>query len=395
MLSFNMLEYQERIRKTKQRMQAEGMDLLLVTDPANICYLTGYNAWSFYVHQMLVVMIDEEQPFWIGRGQDASAAKHTTWLDEDHIIPYEDDYVQSDVKHPMDFVAGVLQKKKQDNRVMGVEFDAYYFTAKNYIQLTAGLPNAIFKDATNLVNWVRIIKSEQEIEYIKKAAKIAEKAMRTGVDSIWEGVRQSDVAAAISHAQISGTEDFGGDYPSIVPLLPTGEKTSACHLTWTDDVLQNGDPVIIELAGCYKRYHSPLARTVVVGKPTDQMQYIANIVIEGINMALDAVKPGMTCEEVELVWRKAIEKSGIKKESRIGYSIGLNYPPDWGEHTASLRPSDHTILRPNMTFHMIPGIWLDHIGIEISESFRVTETGCEVLADFPRELFVRPNIRLA
>lgn len=395
MLSFHILEYEERIRKTKQRMQAEGIDLLLVTDPANICYLCGYNAWSFYVHQMLVVMMEEEQPFWIGRGQDASAAKHTTWLDEDHIIPYEDDYVQSDVKHPMDFVAGVLKKKKQDSRVIGVEMDAYYFTAKNYIQLTNGLPNATFKDATNLVNWVRIIKSEQEIEYIKKAAKIAEKAMQTAVDSICEGARQSDVVAAISHAQISGTEDFGGDYPSIVPLLPTGEKTSACHLTWTDDVFQNGDPVIIELAGCYKRYHSPLARTVVVGKPTEQMQYIGNVVIEGINMALEAVKPGMTCEEVEFVWRKAIEKSSIKKESRIGYSIGLNYPPDWGEHTASLRPSDQTILKPNMTFHMIPGIWLDNIGIEISESFRVTETGCEVLADFPRELFVRPNIRLA
>ncbi|WP_145453318.1 M24 family metallopeptidase, partial [Staphylococcus epidermidis] len=87
--------------------------------------------------------------------------------------------------------------------------------------------------------------------------------------------------------------------------------------------------------------HSPMARTVVVGKPTDQLQYIAAVVIEGLNAALDAIKPGMTCEEVEQVWRKSIEKSGIKKESRVGYSIGLNYPPDWGEHTASLRPSDY------------------------------------------------------
>jgi len=358
-------------------------------------YLTGYNAWSFYVHQILVVIIDEEQPVWIGRGQDASAAKHTSWLDDYHIIPYDDDYVQSTEKHPMDFVCDVLKGKKQDRRTIGIEMDTYYFTARNYVQLSSGLPNAIFKDGTNLVNWVRIVKSDQEIKYIKRAAKIAEKAMKAGVDSINEGIRQCDVVAAISHAQISGTEDYGGDYPSIVPLLPTGERTSACHLTWTDDTFKDGDPVIIELAGCYKRYHCPMARTVVVGKPTDQLQYIAGVVIEGLNDALEAVKPGMTCEEVELVWRKSIEKSGIKKESRLGYSIGLNYPPDWGEHTASLRPKDQTILKPNMTFHMIPGIWLDHVGIEISESFRVTETGCEVLADFPRELFIQPNIRLA
>lgn len=395
LLSFNKLEYKERLEKTKQRMVAEGLDVLLVTDPANMSYLTGYNAWSFYVHQLLVVIIDEEQPFWIGRGQDASAAKHTTWLDDTHIIPYDDDYVQSTVKHPMDFVCDSLKEKKQDNRTIGVEMDAYYFTARNYAQLTSGLPDVTFKDATNLVNWVRIIKSDQEIEYIKRAAKIAEKAMGAAVDSINEGVRQCDVVAAISHAQISGTEDFGGDYPSIVPLLPTGERTSACHLTWTDDVFNDGDPVIIELAGCYKRYHSPLARTVVVGKPTDQMQYIAAVVIEGLNAALEVARPGVTCEEIELAWRKSIEKSGIKKESRIGYSIGLNYPPDWGEHTASLRPSDYTILKPNMTFHLIPGIWLENIGIEISESFRVTEDGCEVLADFPRELLIQPNIRLA
>lgn len=395
MLAFSLSEYKERLKKTKKQMANKEIDILLVTDPANMNYLTGYDAWSFYVHQFLIVMIDEEQPFWVGRGQDASAAKHTTWLDEEHIIPYADDYVQSTVKHPMDVVCDFLKGKKRDKQTIGVELDAYYFTAQNYIRLTQGLPNAKFKDATNLVNWIRIIKSEQEIEYMKRAAKIAEKAMGVAVKTIHLGVRQCDVVAEIYQAQISGTEEFGGDYPAIVPLLPTGEKTSACHLTWTDEVFKEGDPVIIELAGCYKRYHSPLARTVMVGQPTEQVQDLANVIIEGINEALSAVRPGMTCEEVEMVWRKTINKSGFQKESRIGYSIGLNYPPDWGEHTASLRPGDRTILEPNMTFHMIPGIWLDNVGVEISESFLVTETGCEVLADFPRELFIQPNIRLA
>lgn len=395
MLTFSISEFAERLTKTRQRMSEAGVDMLLVTDPANMNYLTGYDAWSFYVHQLLIVMLDEEQPIWVGRGQDASAALKTTWLNEDHIIPYADHYVQSTVRHPMDFVCDLLKARKRDKQKIAVELDAYYFTAKSYLQLTQNLPEATFKDGTNMVNWVRIIKSEREIQFIKQAAKISEKAMQVAFDTINEGVRECDVVAEISHAQISGTEDFGGDYPSIVPLLPTGDKTSASHLTWTDDRFKHGDPVIIELAGCYKRYHAPLARTAVIGMPTENMRYVSDVVVEGINAALDAVKPGVTCEELEMVWRRVIEKSGIKKESRMGYSMGLNYPPDWGEHTASLRPGDRTVLEPNMTFHLIPGIWMDNMGVEISESFRVTENGCEILAEFPRELMVKPNIRLA
>lgn len=394
-MTFPVSEFKERLARTKERMGLAGVDVLLVSNPANMNYLTGYDAWSFYVHQLLVVTIDEEQPLWIGREQDASAAKLTTWLDQTNIIPYTDDYVQSTTKHPMDFVCDVLTMKKLAHRVIGVEMDAYYFTARNYAQLMNGLPNARFKDVTHLVNWVRIIKSDREIECIQRAAKIAEKAMGVAVDALHVGVRQCDVAAEISHAQISGTEEFGGDYPAIVPLLPTGQRSTACHLTWTDEALEQGDLVIIELAGCYKRYHCPLARTAVIGSPGEQVQYLANVVIEGIHAALDVIRPGITCEVVELAWRQVLEASGLKKQSRIGYSIGLNYPPDWGEHTASLRPGDRTVLQSNMTFHMIPGIWSDQASIEISESFRVTETGCEVLANYPRELFIQPNFRLA
>jgi ectoine hydrolase len=395
MVFFSISEYQDRLMKTKHRMAAKGIEVLLITDPANMNYLSGYDAWSFYVHQLLVVFIDEDQPYWIGRGQDASAAMHTTWLSKDHFYPYEDDYVQSTEKHPMEFVSDFLKVKKRDKHIIAAEFDAYYFTAKNYLKLREGLSDATFVDGTNLVNWVRIIKSEKEIEFIKKASKISEHAMQAAFDTIDVGVKQSDAVAAISHAQIRGTDDFGGDYPAIVPLLPTGEKTSACHLTWTDEPFYQGDPVIIELSGCYNRYHAPLARTIILGIPDEKSQYIADVVVEGINTTLDTIRPGMTCGEVELVWKKVIEKYGISKDSRLGYSMGLNYPPDWGEHTASLRAGDHTILQPNMTFHMIPGIWLDKMGIEISESFRVTENGCEVLTHFPRELLTKPNIRLA
>ncbi|MFT9849392.1 M24 family metallopeptidase [Aneurinibacillus sp. REN35] len=388
-MRFDVEEYQTRLKKTKQSMSEKGIDVLLLTDPANMNYLSGYDGWSFYVHQLLIVMIDEDQPIWVGRGMDANAAKVTAWIDEDRILAYSDDYVHSTVKHPMDFVAQIIAERGQDSSVIAVEMDAYYFTAQCYESLKKGLPTARFVDGTNMVNWVRLIKSEQEITYMKRAAKIVENAMRIGIESIEEGIRECDVVAKIYHAQISGTEQYGGDYPAIVPLLPAGEKTSTPHLTWTDQTYKRGEPVILELAGCYHRYHSPLARTVVIGEAPAKISELAKVVGEGINNALDVIKPGVTCEEIEQAWNKSIAKSGFTKDSRIGYSMGLNYPPDWGEHTASIRKGDRTILQPNMTFHMIPGIWLDDYGVEISESFRVTETGCEVLANFPRELFVK------
>ncbi|WP_085523466.1 M24 family metallopeptidase [Tuberibacillus sp. Marseille-P3662] len=389
MLPFAINEYQERINQVKDIMQKRGIEVLLITNPANMNYLSGYDAWSFYVHQMLVIILDEDQPLWLGRYQDANGAKATTWLYDDNIIPYPDYYVQSKTYHPMGFIASILSQIGQGNRHIGVEMENYYFSAKAYEMLKTNLPNATFKDASQLVNNVRLIKSDQEIEYIKRAAEIGGHAMQKGIQGIHAGVRENDVAATIYHALISGTDTYGGDYPAIVPLLPAGKKTSAPHLTWSEDPYQAGEAVIVELAGCYKRYHAPLARTVSIGKPSQAFSDLSLVLTEGLNKALEAVKPGVTCEEIERVWRESIAKHGIKKESRLGYSMGLSYPPDWGEHTASLRPGDQTVLQPNMTFHMIPGLWFDNQGIEISESFRVTEQGCEVFSNYPRELLIQ------
>lgn len=386
---FSVPEYKERLAKTKKSMEEKGIEVLLITNPGNMCYLTGYDAWSFYVHQMLIVALDEEEPIWVGRGIDRTAAQFTTWLKEENMIAYPDDHVQSATKHPMDYVCKVLEERNLDKKTIGMEFDTYYFTAKCYMRLSQGLPNAKIVDGYGIVNWVKIVKSDTEIEYMRRAGVIAAKAMQAGIDAIQAGVRQCDVVAEINYVSTKGTEEFGGDYPGHVPLLPSGEQTSACHMTWTDEPLVQGEPSIIEMAGAYRRYNVPMARTVSIGEPSDELRRLADVCIEGINEALDVVKAGVTAEEVEMAWRKSIEKKGFKKESRIGYSVGLNFPPSWGEETVSLRPGDKTVLKPNMTLHMIPGMWLDGIGMEISQSFIVTENGYEVLGDTPRELFVK------
>ncbi len=390
MALFDTEEYLARISKTKARMDEAGIEILVVADPANMNYLTGYDGWSFYVPQVVVVATAAAEPVWIGRGMDANGARHTTFLQPANIVGYPDHYVQSPVRHPMNFVAEEIKRRGWGDKTIGLEMDAYYFSARGYVELQKSLPDAKFADANLLVSWVRIVKSPQEIEYMQRAGKIVERVMQTAIDTVAPGVRECDAVAEIYRTQVKGTEAFGGDYPAIVPMMPTGEKTATPHLTWTDEPYDNEVAVNLELAACCHRYHSPLARTMYLGQnPPAKLKDTSEIVVEGLNTALDAVKPGVRCEEIELAWRSVIARAGLAKESRIGYSMGLNYPPDWGEHTASLRPGDQTILAPNMTFHMILGMWMDDWGFECSESFRVTEGGCETFADFPRKLFIK------
>ena len=385
---FPQSEYERRVERTKERLHERDLDAIVVSDPANMNYLAGYDGWSFYVHQAVVVTRDHPEPVWVGRDMDKNGARATTWLSEPNMRAYSDDHVQSPHDlHPMDFVATVLADLEVDDGRIGLEMDASYFTAKSYTRLQSNLPDAEFTDTTLLVNWLRVKKSDREIAYMEEAARISERAMQAGIDAIEAGVPEYEVAAEIYDRLIRGTDEYGGDYPAIVPLMPSGDHTGTPHLTWTDRKFEAGDPVLIELSGCRHRYHSPLARTAFVGDLPDAIERTTEIVTEGIEAALDAVGPGVTCEAVERAWRETIAQYGVEKEDRIGYSMGLGYPPDWGEHTASIRPGDETVLEEGMTFHMIPGLWEDDFGVELSETFRVTSTGAETLADFPRELF--------
>ncbi len=388
MALFSQSEYESRIGVVKERMAQKRIDVLIVFDPANMNYLTGYDGWSFYVPQVVIVAQSRREPLWVGRGQDGNGARLTCWIGESSIKPYADEYVQSTTRHPMDYVSDVLRDEHLAGSRIGIEMDAYYCTAFSYHRLQERLPDAKFSDASLLVNWVRLVKSEQELTYIRQAATIVTHAMQTAMKAIRPGVRESDAAAEIFRAQIRGTHTVGGDYPAIVPLIPSNERTGAAHLTWTDRRYQTGDAVNIEIAGCVHRYHAPLSRSAVLGTPSPRLQELANVVVDGVNAALDVVKPGVTCGDVEATWQRSIRQHGYRKESRLGYAVGLNYPPDWGEHTASLRAGDPTVLEPRMVFHMIAGMWMDGYGLEVSEAFAVTPTGCEVLADIDRKLFV-------
>jgi Xaa-Pro dipeptidase len=389
-LIFSEEEFQQRVRKTKEMMDKDGMEMLLVMDPANMNYLTGYDGWSFYVHQGVIVSLDAQHPFWFGREQDSNGARITSWLPDDCIHGYPDEYVQSRYTHTMRWLADMLRQKGLEKKRFGLEMDGYWFNARMYVTLLEELPDAVLMDGTNLVNWIKTVKSPAEITYIKQAAQICEKVMQTAVDKIDVGVWEKDAAANVSAAQIAGMNTFGGSSPAIFPIMPSAERTSTAHLTFDPDrQYRKNDVVLLELSGARHRYHAPLSRTVYLGEPPQDLQKTADDVVTGLQETLTFIKPGVTAEEVEERWRKAIAHTGLVKPSRVGYSYGLNYPPDWGEHTISLRPGDKTILKPNMTIHLMPGIWMDEFGFECSEPIRVTDNGCETFVNFPRKLFVK------
>ena len=387
-LKFAREEYAERLAKTRRAMAAKGLDLLIVSDPSNMAWLTGYDGWSFYVHQAVIVPPDGE-PIWFGRGQDAAGAKRTAYLGHDNIIGYADHYVQSTERHPMDYLSEVIAARGWARLSIGVEMDNYWFSAAAFASLQRHLPNARFSDATALVNWQRAVKSPTEIDYMRKAARIVEAMHARIVEKVEVGMRKCDLVAEIYDAGTRGVDGIGGDYPAIVPLLPSGADASAPHLTWDDKPMRANEGTFFEIAGCYNRYHCPLSRTVFLGKPTQAFLDVEKATLEGMAAGLEAAKPGNACEDIANAFFAVLKKYGIVKDNRTGYPIGLSYPPDWGERTMSLRPGDRTELKPGMTFHFMTGLWLETMGLEITESILITETGVECLANVPRQLFVK------
>jgi ectoine hydrolase len=384
---FSAAEYADRLTRTRAAMAARGIECLIVSDPSNMHWLTGYDGWSFYVHQAVVVP-PSGNPFWYGRGQDAAGAERTSWLPDADIVGYPDTYVQSTERHPMDFLAGVLAARGLARLSLGVEMDNYWFSAAAFASLERGLPNARFQDATGLVNWQRAVKSPAEIACMRKAARIVEAMHARIAELARPGLRKCDLVAEILATGTRGTPEFGGDYPAIVPLLPSGADAAAPHLTWDDKPLKSGEGTFFEIAGCYHRYHCPLSRTVFLGRPTQEFLDAESATLEGMEAGLAAAKPGNTCEDIANAFFRVLARHGIVKDNRTGYPIGLSYPPDWGERTMSLRPGDRTELRPGMTFHFMTGLWLEAMGLEITESILITETGVECLANVPRKLTV-------
>ena len=388
-LPFTPDEYQQRLHKTRSAMAELDLDALFVTDPSNQAWLTGYDGWSFYVHQGVIVLPDAN-PVWWGRMQDVNGALRTVWMTNDRVLGYADSFVQSSHSHPMQDLAERFADLDLAKARIGVEMDNYYFSAKAMKVLSSALPAANWTDATALVNWQRAVKSPAEIDFMRKAARISEKIVDGLLERVEPGVPKNEIVAEIYRDAVRGVDGVWGDYPAIVPLLPSGSDAGAPHLTWDGRPFETGEATFFEISGCFRRYHAPFCRTLFLGEPPDFIRRAEAALVDGLEAGLDAARPGNRACDIANALAAPLEKAGIERGARCGYPIGLSYPPDWGERTISLRAEDETVLQPGMTFHFMPGLWMQDWGLEITESILIRDgQSAEPFCNRPRQLFVK------
>ncbi|MER9083113.1 Xaa-Pro peptidase family protein [Mesorhizobium sp. M0895] len=387
-------EYKERLKKVREQMSDQGLDLLVATDPAHLNYLSGFDSWSYQNTQALLVPKQDVEPVWVGRGVDKGGAYHTTWLSRDNVVAYADSFSDSHSSHAMEAVAEEIKRRGWNSGRIGYEGDTYYFTPRAFFALRDHVPEAQWIDVGLLINELKTIKSPREIEFMRKAGRITDHVMQVAIEYLRPGVRESELAGRILQVQAEGVDSFHGALPSAPPLILSGAHVSYPHTPFTDDVIKHGSYTALELAGCYMRYNAALCRTVSLGKPGDSLLRVGDIVKEGLEAAMSAMKPGVTCHDVWAAWQAVLEREGYQKHSRIGYSLGLNYHPTWRDHTASLRKGEMVQLQEGMCFHMICGMWAGDgtkegdANYELSETVVVTESGIELLTNLARKLFI-------
>ena len=383
-LAFTVEEYRERIDRLRERMTSRGVEALIVNTPENICYLSGYHSSGYYYLQTLIVTHSRD-PMLVLRHYEQRNIDAFSWLDR------EADGVEFvDTEKPVEKVAAVLVDLGLASATIGIDRQSFFLPVGVFQDLEQLLPDAGFVDSAGLVEAGRRIKSAAEIDHIRTACGLSVKAIRTMVEYARAGITESALAAEVHKTLVAN----GSEYPGLPVFLSTGWRTEIPHANWSDKQIEAGDTLLCELTGVSRRYAGPLLRCVSIGKPAAEFAHRAGVSAEMLSATIEAMRPGVTSNEVFQAAAKVFDKAGFGSGARrrIGYSVGLNFPPDWGEgYFLDIKGGDETVLEAGMTFHLPTSLRLEgKAGVSISETVLVTEKGCEVLTDFqPRELIVK------
>ncbi|MDJ0948691.1 MAG: Xaa-Pro peptidase family protein [Alphaproteobacteria bacterium] len=378
-LGFSLAEYQRRVEDVLARMGQSGLDVLLVRGPENITWLTGYESPGYYKYHCVILAPGIEPVFVLRRFEELNIPEYA-WLTRH--VPLDD------WEHPPTVTARTLRELGLAAGRVGVEKQGWFFTVDEYETLAAALPEAKFVDATRVVEEARLIKSAEEIAIMRRAAAILDKAVQAGMDKVGPGISDDLVNAEVNRMLLEN----GGEYMGLPPFILSGPRTSLPHQTARSERIGDHDVVYFEVSCSQYRYAAALMRTMFVGEPDPAWRRCGEAVIAGLEAALETIRPGVACAEVDRAARSVIESAGFGEyfRHRLGYSIGVNYPPDWGEgQILSLHAEERRLLEPNMTFHLVPlCLVYREFGFGCSETVRVTEDGCERFSSLSRGIRV-------
>ncbi|BCG82897.1 MULTISPECIES: M24 family metallopeptidase [Mesorhizobium] len=378
-LAFAVTEYQTRLKAVREGILSRNLDLLVVTVPENMLYLSGYTTLGYASAQYLLIPIDDE-PLHLTRGIEEVNVRAFSWIDRSA------SYMDHEV--PLELLAQTLRDLGYAKSRIGFEKKSWFFTIADYENLKSLLPDAQFEDGSMIVEAIRVVKSDAELQYIRQAARIAEAGMKAGIGQIRAGANENDIAAEIQReVTLKGSE-----YPGYPPFVTSGVRTSYAHGTWSGRVLREGDPVFLELSGTVRRYSAALMRASVVSPSNRELEKMEDVSRRALENMIDGIRPDRPLGEVWSIWSDTVNAGGYEgRFKRTGYSIGINYPPDWGEgHILSFKRGETRLLQANMTFHipsMVKAFGFADVGT--SETVRVTETGCEMITNYERKLYVR------
>jgi Xaa-Pro aminopeptidase len=380
-LAFPLDEYRARQRRMQERMDERGLDLLLVSNISDLCYLIGFQTF-FSTWYSCLALPRSGEPFLQTAEIEVPATLVHGPVEDIEIYPWYESTEAGAQLGP------ILQRRGLASGRIGVQLTGG-LAAIDYERLKGALPTARFEDVSNLVYELRVTKRPQEIEFMRKAGAITVEGIRAAQAALATASTDSELAAASAQAMHAA----GGEYFSMQPIFTTGHRSGLVHLNHKRIPLKAGDNVFMEVGGVYNRYCSPVMRTSVLGEPSAAVRQLESISKRSFELLQREVRAGRTGHDVSVAIGKELrqlEGAGSYYHGYFGYSVGISFPPHWGDGPMYIAEDWHHELKPGMTFHTaranrIPG----RVGVGISETIVVTETGCEVLTEgMPRELHV-------
>ncbi len=380
-LHFSVEEFKSRKDKIIKLLKEEKLDALLMFRQESMYWLTGYDTFGYVFFQTLV--IDQKgNIILLTRAPDLRQAQNTSNISDIRI------WVDKNGSNPTEDLKVILDELSLKGKKIGIEYEAYGLTGRNALRLNKSLENyCLIEDTSELVTKLRVIKSSEEINYVKKAANLADKAL----NEVWKhakaGVSESKILAEMNKVIFEG----GGDYPANEFIIGSGKNALLCRYQAEKQILNSRDQLTIEWAGTYRHYHSAMFRTIPIGKADPKHYKMHEACINALNNCENKLKPGNKVGEIFDIHAKTFDDLGYKNSrmNACGYSLGATFSPNWMDWPMLYTGNPYVIKPGNIFFmHMILMDSENNLAMNLGETYLVTESGNERLGNQKLDLVV-------